>query len=337
MHEKAKPIFNPNAASSPDSGIFGLLDTEDSSNLILIPVPWEATTSYRGGTSRGPQAILQASRQVDLYDLDLFRPYEGGVFLLPESPEIQNWNKMALAQRSFPEQVNGLSMQLNEFVYQQTRKILDSNKFVGIIGGEHSVPFGALQAIADKQVEWGILHFDAHSDTRVAFEGYTHSHASIFYNILTQIPSVTRVVQVGIRDFCEEEFEFCRAQKKRVNIFYDRDLASKKFHGILWRETTQEILNFLPENVWISFDIDGLDPKLCPNTGTPVPGGLEFNEACFVIAGLVRSGRKIIGFDLCEVAPDLKSNHEWDANVGARLLYQLIAWLFKSQRGASHQ
>ncbi|MFM8315600.1 MAG: agmatinase family protein, partial [Deltaproteobacteria bacterium] len=228
-------------------------------------------------------------------------------------------------------EVNSLGEKLNKFVYKETRQLLDEKKLVGVIGGDHSVPFGALQAVAEKYNSFGILHFDAHSDTRIAFEGFTWSHASIMYNVLENIPQVKKLVQVGIRDFCEQEFQYCQEQKSRVSVFYDKDLSHAKFEGTPWKETVNKILAPLPEAVWVSFDIDGLDPRFCPHTGTPVPGGLDFNEAVFVVSSLVRSGRKIIGFDLNEVAPSEDTEDSWDANVGARLLYKLSAWMLASQ------
>lgn len=341
--------FNPNAAAKKTSGIFGLPHTLENAKLVFLPVPWEATTSYGGGTAQGPAIILKASRQVDLYDLDLGRPYEAGMYTLPESQKVISMNKNAKALASkiiaatgdiennpdlqkALQQVNTLSFELNQWVYTETKKLLAAQKLVGILGGEHSVPFGALKALSEAYPSFGVLHFDAHSDTRKAFEGFTHSHASIYYNVLNEIPAVSKLIQVGIRDFCEEELEFCRSQKNRVQIFFDRDLSRKKFQGITWQKISKEIIHPLPEMVWISFDIDGLDPKLCPSTGTPVPGGLDYNEACFLIAEVTQSGRKIIGFDLCEVAPHPTGQCEWDANVGARLLYQLASWCLKSHQ-----
>ena len=341
--------FDPNSAALEDTGIFGLPYSEKDSALVIVPVPWEATTSYGGGTSKGPEAVLAASRQVDLYDSDILKPYEAGIFLRNERKEIQEWNEKAkqLASEIIEvggqlegrpdliktlDQVNLLGEQLNQAVYQETKSVLEAGKLVGIIGGDHSVPFGALKAIAEKESSFGILHFDAHSDTRKAYEGFTWSHASIMYNVLEKIPQVTKLVQVGIRDFCEEELNYVKSQKTRVSLFLDRDLKNKTFEGASWASICHEIVAQLPEKVWVSFDIDGLDPRFCPHTGTPVPGGLEFSEASYLIGALVKSGKKIIGFDLNEVAPNLKDDSdEWDANVGARLLYKLSGWTLASQ------
>lgn len=340
--------FDPNAAATQDSGIFGLDYSLKEAKLIYLPVPWEATTSYGGGTSQGPKAILEASRQVDLFEGEVVNPYEVGFYLLPESSQVRSWNKKAKQeaqkiikkggaigtskslQKSLVE-VNTLGEQLNKFVYSETLKLLKLNKLVGIIGGDHSVPYGAIKAISEKHKSFGILHFDAHSDTRIAFEGFKWSHASIMYNILENVPQVKKLVQVGIRDFCEQEFDYCNGQKDRVSVFFDTDLSRSKFNGTPWAETTQRMIAKLPDEVWISFDIDGLDPRFCPHTGTPVPGGLDFNEAVFVVSSLVRSGKKIIGFDLNEVSPSPEEKDSWDANVGSRLLYKLSAWMLASQ------
>ena len=324
--------FDPNAASEKKSGIFGLPSKEANAKIIFIPVPWEATTSYGGGTSKGPSAIFEASKQVDLFDLELGDFYEAGLFMLPESANVKKWNKeaKAAAKKKSLKRVNELGHKINDFVFTETRRVLEAGKIPAIVGGDHSVPFGAFQAIAEKYPSYGILHFDAHSDTRKAFEGFTWSHASIFHNVLEKIPACKKLVQVGIRDFCEEEFNYCRSQKERVKTYYDLELSQRKYRGETWEKIVSEIISELPENVWISFDIDGLDPRFCPNTGTPVPGGLDFNEALFIISTLAKSGRKIIGFDLNEVAPDPSGASEWDANVGARLLYKMAGWCLKS-------
>ncbi|HFE47628.1 MAG TPA: arginase, partial [Nannocystis exedens] len=157
-------------------------------------------------------------------------------------------------------------------------------------------------------------------------------HASIMDNVLRRCPGVQRLVQVGIRDYCEEEAAAITAAGSRVQAFFDRDLAKRSFAGEPWNETIAAILRSLPEEVYISFDIDGLRPDLCPNTGTPVPGGLSFYQAVALIVALGRSKRRIIGFDLCEVAPSrIDPTDEWDGNVGARILYQLCGWTLRSQ------
>lgn len=324
--------FDPNAASLPDSGIFGLPDGDgafEQARVVYLPVPWEVTTSYGGGTALAPNAIIEASKQVDLRDAELGDIYSMGLYCLPENPEIANLGLegKALAQEEGSEhKVNTLSDKLNDWVYTQCTRLLGMGKIPVVIGGDHSTPFGAIRAYAEKYQDFGILHLDAHSDTRIAYEGFEHSHASIMYNVLTKIPGVKSLVQVGIRDCCEQEIEFCVSQGPRVSVFFDHELQELKHSGSSWKSICEKIVSKLPKNVYISFDIDGLDPKLCPGTGTPVPGGLEFSEAMTLFREVARSGKKIVGFDLNEVAPQ-EGDGEWNANVGARVLYKLTGYL----------
>ncbi len=339
--------FDPNAAALENAGIFGLPYTEETATLVYLPVPWEVTTSYGGGTSLGPAAIFRASHQVDLFDLEVSKPYEAGLYMLEESPDIYLLNEHAKKQAQYViaasgrvesdeklqaalATVNKAGDALNQYVYNETKRLFVANQIPAIVGGDHSVPFGAFRAAAERFPAFGILHFDAHSDTRAAYEGFTWSHASIMYNALEHIPQIKKLVQVGIRDFCEAEYNYTQhVQKDRVHVFFDLYLKNKKMTGSHWAQLVEEIIAPLPEWVWVSFDIDGLDPRFCPHTGTPVPGGLDYVECCYLIAAVVRSGRKIIGFDLNEVAPG--ADDEWDANVAARLLYKMSAWTLVSQ------
>ena len=351
--------YNPNAAANADAGIYGLPSTYKKAKVVYVPIPWEATTSYGGGTVFGPEAILQASSQLDLYDLDVKSPDHAGLFALPAPKKISALNTKAkkLAgtikdaygevkgkprlQKNLKE-VNKASAEVNRIVYEQFKKIMDDGKIGALIGGDHSTPFGAFQAAAEKYGDYGILHFDAHSDTRDAYLGFDHSHASIMRNAATQIKNIKKFVQVGIRDFCQEEVDFTTAQKDRFHVFYDQKISDEKLGGKSIADIADEIIRPLPNQVWVSFDIDGLDPRYCPHTGTPVPGGLDYAEAVYILRKLAKSGRKIIGFDVVEVAPPLtatgkpikvnQASDEWDANVGMRLIYKLTALTLASQK-----
>ncbi|MGH9550094.1 MAG: agmatinase family protein, partial [Terriglobales bacterium] len=204
-------------------------------------------------------------------------------------------------------------------VESRAAHFLDRNKLVGLIGGDHSTPLGLLRELGKRHDDFGILHFDAHSDLRDAYEGFRYSHASIMFNVL-ELKSMSKLVQVGIRDYCEDEAKLIRNSHGRIIAFFDRDCKSRLYEGESWRDICDEIVSLLPPKVYVSFDIDGLDPKFCPNTGTPVPGGLELEEALYLVRHVVRRGRQIIGFDLNEVS---RGADEWDANVGARLLYRM--------------
>jgi agmatinase len=335
--------FDPNAAASPSSGIFGLPHSADEAKVVLIPVPFEATTSYGGGTSDGPRAILEASRQVDLFDLDTGRPYEAGIAMLEESASVRQWNREAKALAAplieaggaakgstAVKPIDALCEKVNAYVVETTQHWLARGKRVGLVGGDHGSVYGGIWAHAEKYPGMGILHVDAHADLRDAYEGFSWSHASIMHNVMERIPNVKKLVQVGIRDFGEAEYEYIRASQGRIVTVFDSQLARAAAQGMLWEEEVDRIVSQLPQQVYVSFDIDGLDPTLCPHTGTPVPGGLSFQQACGLLEGLVRNNKTLVGFDLNEVAPGPEGD-EWDGNVGARLLYKLIGWMLLSQ------
>lgn len=337
--------FDPDAAAPAESGIYGLPFSPEESKVIVIPVPFEATTSYGGGTSEGPAAVLEASKQVDLFDHETGDPYRAGIAMLPIPAHVADWSRIGMrlagpvieaggagddpAMRRAVAEVGELGEQVNEWVYGETRRWLDAGRMPIILGGDHSVPFGSMRAYAERYPGLGILHLDAHADLRDAFEGFRWSHASIFHNVMTRIPEVGKLVQVGIRDLGHAERAMIDGSGGRIVTFYDPDLAAQKEQGRAWAAIADEIVARLPGTVYLSWDIDGLDPTLCPSTGTPVPGGPTWNEAIGLLRALVRGGRRIVGLDLCEVSPGAT---EWDANVGARLLYKMIGFALMSQR-----
>lgn len=332
--------FDPNGLGF-QGNIFGLPFAPENASLIIVPVPWEVTVSYHSGAANGPEAILQASTQVDLFIRNIPDAWKLGVSMLPvpqnlidESARLRELATQHVARIEQGETIaaqdpllltiNEACENLNIYVKSTTQKYLQEGKMVALLGGDHSTPLGFLRALSDHYDRFGILQIDAHADLRKAYQGFTYSHASIMLNAL-KLPAVNRLIQVGIRDFCEEEMNVIQRAMGRVATFFDDDIKSLLYQGKSWENICDQIIRQLPENVYISFDIDGLDPKLCPNTGTPVPGGFEFAQVVFLIKRLVQSGKKIIGFDLNEVAPSAHS--DWDANVGARLLFQLCHWM----------
>ncbi|MCL2727204.1 MAG: agmatinase family protein [Bacteroidales bacterium] len=331
--------FNPNNIGIANGNYFALPYTAEESEIVLLSVPWDVTTSYRAGTHKGPKAMIDASCQIDLFDPLVPNAWEIAIGTLPPIRGIGSKNRnirktaeeviTALEQEQPPASyaralslVNDACTTLNQTVYQTTRAQLAKGKLVGIAGGEHSVPLGLIRALCDHYPKFGILHIDAHADLRCAYEGFLYSHASIMYNAL-QSPNITTLVQVGIRDFCGDEVDLIQSRSS-IHCFTDELIHRHLFEGATWRQLCVQMIEKLPDHVYISFDIDGLTPDHCPNTGTPVPGGLTFREADYLLHTLALSGKKIIGFDLCEVAPG--KNDEWDANVGARLLYKLCCY-----------
>lgn len=345
LKKKLLSDFDPNGPAAKGK-LFGLPFDEDTADIIIIPVPWEVTVSYSTGTAKAPEAILKASAQVDLFLKDIPEAWSAGIFMLPIPKKVEadsakyreaaakyiHWLEegghegAAEAMKAIPQKIDQAAEALNDDIQSQARKLLQKGKLIGLLGGDHSTPLGLIQAIGEVYPDFGILQIDAHADLRQAYEDFTYSHASISYNAL-KLEQVTKLVQVGIRDLGQDEYDMIM-QDSRVKTFFYEDITNNIYQGKGWNEQCLQIVEQLPENVYITFDIDGLDPKLCPNTGTPVPGGLEFNEAIYLIKAVVRSRRKIIGFDLNEVSP---GNDEWDANVGARLLYQMSNLMAASQ------
>lgn len=332
--------FDPNSVGLLSNNVFGLPFNEEDAKLVLLPVPWEVTVSYSNGTARGPEQIFKASFQVDLLDPDVKDGWKKGFFMrepdkhlllrsdylrkeaelyikfLTEGGEI---NENQFLKKTLVD-VNTGTKVMNEWVYNQTLALLNKGKLVGLVGGDHSTPLGYYKAIGEKKGDFGILQIDAHCDLRDSYEGFKYSHASIMYNALNEVPQLQKLVQVGIRDYCEEELDYISNSNGRVVTFFDKNIKERQFEGENWRNICDSIIETLPQQVYISFDIDGLDPKLCPHTGTPVPGGFEAEQIFYLFKRLVASGRKLIGFDLNEVST---SHDEWDANVGARVLFKL--------------
>lgn len=309
--------------------------------MVIIPVPWEVTVSYRAGTAGGPAAIMAASKQVDLFEPLLTDAWKIGLSMisLPEHLLLLNEFSRGKAEayislledgerpesnpgmKSLLAEINEACVTMNTWVKETASRVINSGKFAALVGGDHSTPLGLMEAVGEQLGDFGILHFDAHADLRDAYEGFTYSHASIMFNAL-KILALKKLVQIGIRDYCEDERKLIESSSGRIEAYFDRDLKARQFNGESWKAICVEVVAKLPDKVYVSFDIDGLDPKLCPNTGTPVPGGLEFEQALYMVQVLVESGKKIIAFDVNEVAPG-SDDDEWDANVGARLLYRL--------------
>ncbi len=339
--------FNPNSASNPNNNIFGLPFTEDDASIVLLPVPWEVTVSYSAGTSRSPDHIFKASMQVDLFDQYCPNIWHKGYFMkdidkkiliksdyLRKEAElyIDYITKGSLVEdnkfmsKSLRE-INSGSIMMNNWVYEQTKQLLEKDKLVGLVGGDHSTALGYYKSLGEKYGSFGILQIDAHCDLRKSYEGFTYSHASIMYNASNEVPEIERLVQVGIRDYSEEEWDYACASNQKIIIYLDDQLKQRQFEGENWSSIADSIVHKLPDKIYISFDIDGLDPKLCPHTGTPVPGGLQAEQAFYLFKKIIECGKKIIGFDLVEVGV---GENDWDSNVGARILFKLCNFLMQS-------
>lgn len=344
--------YDPDSLGNPNNNIFGLPTTEEDAGLIILPVPWEVTVSYGAGTARSAEAIFKASLQVDLYDSDFPESWKQGYYMrhadkkvLMKSDYLRKEAELYIDYISKGEDVNANqfikktlrevnegSDFMNNWVYEQTKALLDKDKLVGLLGGDHSTPLGYYRGLGEKYGTFGILQVDAHCDLRVAYEDFNYSHASIMYNALKEVPRIERIVQIGVRDYSEGEWNYIQESNFRVVTYFEKEIRTRLYEGQTWKKIADEIVSKLPDKVHISFDIDGLDPKLCPNTGTPVHGGFETEQLFYLFTNILKSGRKIIGFDLVEIGV---GETDWDANVGARVLFKLCNLLVASNLAGS--
>ncbi len=342
--------FNPNDVASDSNGIFGLPFTQDNAALVILPIPWEVTVSYRLGTSRASEKIAEASKQIDLYDADAVDMWKKGYFMQDINTEILNKNdylrhcaELIISNLmeggstnehkqlcNKLEDINEAGAWLRDTIKATTLALLKQGKHVALLGGDHSTPLGFFQAVGEHFGDFGILQIDAHADLRTAFEGFTYSHASIMYNAMQQVPQLKKLVQVGIRDYCDEEILFINQNPNRITTYFDHEIKRRQYNGDTWKNICDDIVTQLPTNVYISFDIDGLDPKLCPNTGTPVPGGFETEQIYYLFNRILASGKKIIAFDLNEVSTGDNKQANIDALVGARVLYKMCNLMMRS-------
>ncbi|HMW65679.1 MAG TPA: agmatinase family protein [Chitinophagaceae bacterium] len=340
--------YDPNSVANPNHNIFGLPTDEESARLVIVPVPWEVTVSYNAGTARAAEAVFKASFQVDLFDPEFPDTWQQGYYMrhsdkkiLMKSDYLRKEAELFIDYISKGEEVSANQFMcktlkevneggvfLNNWVYEQTKELLNKNKLVALLGGDHSTPLGFFKAIGEKHGDFGILQIDAHFDLREAYEGFTYSHASIMYNALKEIPAIKKLVQAGIRDYGSDEYEEMKNSNGRIVTFFDKDMRNRQYEGASWKSIAEEIVSQLPQSVYISFDIDGLDRKYCPFTGTPVPGGFELEQVYYLFSKILASGRKLIGFDLNEVG--IGGDTDWDANVGARVLYKMCNLLVAS-------
>jgi len=275
----------------------------DRAKAVILPVPYEATTSYGGGTASGPSAILEASRYIELYDQELdAEPYEVGVATLPA---------LELTGAGPAEAIAELRAAYD--------RLLDASpgKFVITLGGEHSISSAPILAWADRLAAEGrrltVLQVDAHTDLRPEYEGSPYSHASVMYRVHDRVD----IIAVGIRALTREERELARSSD-HIHIFFADDIHD----GEAWMD---DVLARLGEDVYITFDVDGLDPSLVPSTGTPEPGGLGWYPVLKLLRRVFRE-RTVHACDVVELAP-IPGFAAPDFLV-AKLIYKMIGYRF---------
>ena len=343
----AQKRFDPNGAIPDNGNYFGIPLRPEEAALVLISAPWDATVSERAGSSYAPDAIIEASRGVDFFEPMAPYTWRKGIATAPIDYAIQdmshrirsdaervirsyNNNSSAIDDLVYARRlrrVNEASAEVNNNIYEQAKHWLSEGKIVGLVGGDQSTAYGNIRAVAEHHSELGILHIDSSCDLRERYQGFEHSNASIMHNVLRDVEGVKSLVGVGVRAFCPMEWE--RAQRdERIKLFTGQDIWSKHFEGVGWASICEDIIAELPERVYVSLDIDGLTIECSPHTGSLVAGGLRFPEVVYLLGRVVDSGRKIVGFDLTEVVPDLYD--KTDAAIAARLLYNLCCMALKN-------
>lgn len=274
----------------------------DGARFAVLPIPYDATTSFGVGAREGPRAIISASQQVELYDEDLRREFNVGVATLPPlAPEAAGPREMV------------------ESIYQAARKVVRDGKTLIALGGEHSISSGLVRAVKSRFAKLSVLQIDAHADLRDEYHGTPYSHACVMRRIHDLgVPAVA----VGIRNYSAEEARFIRAERKPI-------ISAREC-----RESTdwmERAVAPLTDDVYVTIDIDGFDPAYAPGTGTPEPGGLDWYQVVDLLAKVAKS-RRIVGFDIVEVKPAPPTTVT--EFLAAKLAYRIIGLISLRGRGA---
>jgi agmatinase len=268
----------------------------DQSKIVLLPVAFDQTTTYRHGTDQGPAALIEASRHLEIYDIETnSEVYRKGICTLPTIESTQ-------------------SEELLKAVYQEVLQLLKQNKFIVTLGGEHSISFAPIKAYSEFYPSLSVLQLDAHSDLQDRYEGNPWSHASVMARVL-ELPHVKNVVSVGIRSMSPEELK----NLKRTTPFFCHDL----FESDEWMH---QVLTHLSDHVYLTFDLDVFDSSVMPSTGTPEPGGLNWHQVTKFLK-LVNQHKQLVGFDLVELCPN--PNDPSPDFLAAKLVYKILSYKFK--------
>jgi agmatinase len=265
----------------------------DKAKIVLIPVPYDDTSTWGKGADRGPKAFLEASENMELYDIETdSEVYKKGIFL--SEPVLENSSAEAM--------VNA--------VHKVTKEYIKRNKFVTLFGGEHSISIGTIRAFNECFEDLTVLHIDAHADLRDSYEGTPFNHACAVH----EASKTTNLVQVGIRSMDAIEKTFMDEDK----VFFAHDMVDDEF----WMDNVIELLG---DNVFITFDLDAFDPSICPSTGTPEPGGLLWYETLEFLRRVFEE-TNVIGFDIVELCPnDIDKSSDF---LAAKLYYKMLSYKF---------
>ena len=284
-------------------GLEDKYSTFEESRIVILSCPYEKTTSYGKGTAGGPKAILKASHFVEFFDEETVSEicFDKGICTLSPLSVGNLTGKNAM-----------------DYIYNHVDKLIEEEKFVVTLGGEHSLAAPVIKAHFKHFKDLSILQFDAHSDLRLEYEGSIYSHASFAARVAE---FTTDITQVGIRAQCIEEHEFIK--KKKIKTYYAHRMREEGFYGSL----NEKILNGLKENVYITFDVDFFDPAIMSSTGTPEPGGFFWDETMRLLKKVIKESN-LVGFDVVELAP--VKNQPAPDFLAAKLVYKILSYKFAS-------
>lgn len=317
---------------------FGDSTSPADADLVIVSAPWSVTSDYGRGATYTPDAVIDASAESNLYDVESGFSAEGRVATVEIDYNIQELSEHLgrdverVVNRAFDagaleyakrkvKHINQGFAEMHSSVYKQTKHWVSKGKAVAVVGGDHSVSFGAIKAVAEHYKDVGVLFIDAHADFACSKKGFPYSHRSVARNVIEEISSVSRLVEVGVRDIDKSELDALLANEK-VELFLAEKVAGMRFEGESWGNICREMVEKLPQKVYVSLDIDALKIEFCTHTNTPVPGGMTFDEVVYLINCVVKSGRQIVGFDITEVVSNL--DDKMDAIVAVRLLTKMI-------------
>jgi|SRR5690554_1333518 len=271
--------------------------TIENSKVVLIPVPYDGTSTWQKGADKGPDAFLEASENMELYDIETATEvYREGICLIDP-----------IEENSTPEA-------MVEAVYETTMEYLRLKRFVTLFGGEHSISIGSIRAFSEKFDNLTVLHIDAHADLRKEYEGSKYNHACALY----EASKTTNLIQVGIRSMDVQENKVMDREK----TFFAHEMALDDY----WMDAAIELMG---ENVYITFDLDAFDPSIMPSTGTPEPGGLLWYETLDFLAQVFEQ-KNVVGFDIVELCP---TQHDKSSDfVAAKLYYKMLSYKFKEEK-----
>lgn len=294
---KNSPIGQGHGIAGRYAGLPDQFCDIDSSKIVILPVPFDQTSTYQKGSHKGPAALIEASRNMELYDIETeSEVYQAGIF----------------TDRAIQAETSQLMLEL---MYQRTQELLNQGKFVVTLGGEHSISYAPIRAHAEYYGSLTVLQLDAHLDLQDAYENNPWSHASVMARV-KEIPQVTKLVAVGIRSMSAEEL----ASLDRSNTFFAHELDEK------WME---QVIEKLIDPLYITIDLDVFDSSLMPSTGTPEPGGLNWNQVTALLKKIAKE-KTIIGCDVVELCPN--AYNIAPDYLAAKLVYKLLSYKFYSNK-----